>query len=133
MQPDLASAPGGRPPARILIVDDHEVFRAACRALLRTEGIDVIADVPAGDEAIAAAVELRPDVAIVDVTPADDAGFKIASRLAALPDPPRVVLASSTNRRQFGSKLDGYRFVAKADICAQAIANPAQAGRHPCP
>ena len=127
MQPDLASTVGGRPTMRVLLVDGHEVFRAACRALLRTEGIDVIADVPAGDEAIRAAAALRPDVVIVDVTPADDSGFRMARRLAGLPDPPVVMLASSADRCQFGSQLDGHRFIAKADIRAEAIAVIAQA------
>ena len=119
--------PSGRRPVRVLIVDGHEIFRTACRALLRTEGIDVIADVPAGGEVIAAAAALRPDVVIVDVTPADDTGFRIARRLASLPDPPAVMLASSADRYQFGPQLNGYRFIAKADIRAEAIAVTAQA------
>jgi len=41
MQPDTASALDRKQSARILIVDDHEISRAALRALLRTEGIDV--------------------------------------------------------------------------------------------
>jgi DNA-binding NarL/FixJ family response regulator len=121
MQPDLAGAAGRRPAVRVLLVDGHEVFRAACRALLRTEGIDVVADVPAGDEAIRAATALRPDVVIVDVTPADDIGFRVARRLAGLADPPVVMLASSADRRRFGSRLGGHRFIAKADIRAERI------------
>ncbi|HEY7324563.1 MAG TPA: response regulator [Streptosporangiaceae bacterium] len=121
MQADLASAAGGRPGVRVLLVDGHEVFRAACRALLRTEGIDVVADVPADDGAIRAASALRADVVIIDVTPADDSGFRIARRLAELPDPPVVMLASSADRYQFGSRLDGHRFIAKADISAERI------------
>jgi hypothetical protein len=62
-------------------------------------------------------------VVIIDVIPADDTGFRIARRLASLPDPPAVMLASSADRSQFGSQLDGYRFIAKADICAQATAS----------
>ena len=122
MQPDPARGPSGKHPMRILIVDDHEVFRAACRALLRTEGMDVIADVPAGSTAIPTAIALRPEVAIVDVTPADDTGLGIVRRLAALPDPPAIVLTSSAERGQFGAQLDGYRFIAKADLRAEAIA-----------
>jgi hypothetical protein len=61
-------------------------------------------------------------VAIVDVTPAAEAGFGIADGLRALPAPPTVILTSSTERTQFGAKLNGLRFVAKADICAAAIA-----------
>jgi DNA-binding response OmpR family regulator len=106
---------------RILIVDDHEISRAALRALLRTEGADV-ADVGTGDAAISAAVAFRPDVAIVDVTPADPAGFLVARRLRALPGAPAIVLTSSVNRCRFGSRLNGHQFIAKADLCASAIA-----------
>ena len=88
MQPDPASGTSGKHPMRILIVDDHEIFRAAFRALLRTQGMDVIADVPAGSTAITTAIALRPEVAIVDVTPADDTGMGIVRRLATLPRSP---------------------------------------------
>src|SRR5215467_771827 len=91
------------PPTRILIVDDHEVSRAALRALLRTEGIDVA------------------DVGIVDVAPADPSGFLIARQLQALPHAPPVVLTSSSSRRWFGSQLGRHMFIAKADLCARAI------------
>jgi two-component system response regulator AlgR len=104
-----------------MIIDDHEISRAACRALLRTEGIDVVADMAAGDPAIAAAAALRPDVAVVDVSPAAGTGFGMARRLRALPDPPAVVLTSSTELTEFGTQLGGHSFVAKAVLCAQAI------------
>jgi two-component system, NarL family, response regulator DesR len=107
-------------PMRVLIIDDHEISRAAVSALLRTEGVDV-ADAGTGEAAIAVAIAFRPAVAIVDVTPADATGFLIADRLRALPDPPTVVLTSSTTKGRFASQLDGYRFVAKADLCVEAI------------
>jgi CheY-like chemotaxis protein len=123
MQPDTASAhAGGTRPTRILLVDDHEISRAALRALLRTEGLDV-ADAPAGGAAITAAIAFRPDVAIVDVTPANPAGFLTARQLRALPDAPHVVLTSSASRRRFGSRLERHPFIAKADLCARAIEN----------
>ena len=109
-------------PTRVVIIDDHEISRAACKALLRAEGLDVIADLAAGDQALTAARTLRPDVAIVDVTPTVGTGFGIADRLRALPVPPIVILTSSTDRAQFGARLNGLRFIAKADICAAAIA-----------
>jgi CheY-like chemotaxis protein len=117
MPPDAVN---GQRPMRALIIDDHEISRAAVSALLRTEGLDV-ADARAGEAAIAVAIAFRPAVAIVDVTPVDAAGFRIADRLRALPDAPAVVLTSSVDRRRFASRLDGYRFVAKADLCVQAI------------
>ena len=120
MQSPTGNARSGSRAARILIVDDHEISRAALRALLRTEGIDV-ADVQTGEPAITAAIAFRPDVVIIDVTPADPAGFLIARRLQALPDAPAVVLTSSASRRRFGSRVDHHPFIAKADLCARAI------------
>jgi two-component system, OmpR family, response regulator len=120
MRPDTATTPSRRQPRRILIVDDHEISRAAIRALLRTEGIDV-SDVGTGNAAITAAAAFRPDVVVVDVRPADPAGFRIALQLKALPDAPAVVLTSSTGRCRFGSQLDRHLFIAKADLCARAI------------
>ena len=117
------AAPGDSPqPARIMIIDDHEISRAACRALLRTEGAEVVADLGASDQAIAAAAMLRPDVAVIDVTPLDNTGFDLAERLRALPDPPAVILTSSTDRTTFGTRLKNHSFIAKSDLCAATIA-----------
>lgn len=122
MRTSTASSAGGASPTRIIIIDDHEITRAACTALLRAEGLDVIADLGASGQALTAARMLRPDVAIIDVTPAADTGFGLAGRLRALPIPPVVILTSSTDRARFGARLNGLSFIAKADICAAAIA-----------
>jgi DNA-binding NarL/FixJ family response regulator len=105
-----------------MIIDDHEISRAAFCALLRSEGADVVADLGAGHDAVAMARALRPEAVIVDVTPAAGTGFGIARRLRALPAPPIVILTSSTDRTRFGSQLDGHVFITKADICSAAIA-----------
>jgi CheY-like chemotaxis protein len=118
-RPMRAGANGQRP-MRVLLVDDHEISRAAISALLRTEGADV-AGVGTDDTAIAVAIAFRPAVAIVDVTPADATGFRIAGLLRALPDGPAVVFTSSVSRQRFASRLDSYRFVAKADLSVQAL------------
>ena len=118
-RPVRAGANGQRP-MRVLLVDDHEISRAAVSALLRTQGAEV-ADLATGEAALAVAIAFRPAVAIVDVTPADARGFVIAARLRALPGGPAVVLTSSADRRRFASQLGCYRFVAKADLCVQNI------------
>jgi DNA-binding NarL/FixJ family response regulator len=109
-----------------MIIDDHEISRAAFCALLRSEGADVVADLNARHDALATARALHPEVAIVDVTPAADTGFGIARRLRALPAAPIVILTSSTDRARFGARLDGHVFIAKADICSAAIARLAR-------
>jgi DNA-binding NarL/FixJ family response regulator len=37
---------GRQSPLRVVIVDNHAISRAACRALLRTEGVEVLAGMP---------------------------------------------------------------------------------------
>ena len=110
-----------------MIIDDHEISRAAFCALLRSEGVDVVADLSASHDVLATARTLNPEVVIVDVTSAADAGFAIARQLRALlPAPPIVILTSSTDRTRFGAQLDGHVFIAKADIRLAAIARLAR-------
>jgi DNA-binding NarL/FixJ family response regulator len=52
---------------RILIADDHEVVRSDLRAILEAHpGWEVVAEVADGKQAIAKALEIKPDVAILD-------------------------------------------------------------------
>jgi DNA-binding NarL/FixJ family response regulator len=52
---------------RILIADDHEVVRSGLRAILEAHpGWEVVAEVADGRQAIAKALELKPDIAILD-------------------------------------------------------------------
>lgn len=122
-----AQCPGQTAVLRILIIDGHDISRAAFRALLRTEGMNVVADLGVGDDMLAAASALRPDVAVVDVGPRAEAGFDIARKLRALPSAPTVILTSSADRALFGPELSGYPFLAKADISAAALRHLAQA------
>ncbi|MDH6622786.1 DNA-binding NarL/FixJ family response regulator [Streptomyces sp. LBL] len=56
------------PPVRLLLCDDHAVVRAGLRALLSSaEGIDVVGEAATGEEALAAAARLRPDVVLMDL------------------------------------------------------------------
>jgi CheY-like chemotaxis protein len=127
MEPS-AQCRGQTPALRILIVDNHDISRAAFRALLRTEGMNVVSDLGAGDDVLAAASALRPDVAIVDVAPQADAAFGMARKLRALPSAPTVILTSSADRALFGPELNGHPFLAKADIHASALRHLAESG-----
>ena len=58
-----------RPPSiRVLVVDDHHVVREGLRRMLEMEnGIQVIGEARSGEEAIAKAVSLSPDVIVMDL------------------------------------------------------------------
>ncbi|MFH8789979.1 response regulator [Streptomyces roseoverticillatus] len=62
--------PEARPPARIriLLCDDHAVVRAGLLALLASApGIEVVGEAGGGEEAVALAARLRPDVVLMDL------------------------------------------------------------------
>ena len=53
---------------RILIADDHAVVRQGFRALLEREGFDVVGEAVNGQDAVRLAGELKPDIALLDVS-----------------------------------------------------------------
>jgi DNA-binding NarL/FixJ family response regulator len=109
----------------VLIVDDHDEFRASARALLELQGFRVVGDVEDGESALEAAERLRPDVVLLDVQLPGMDGFEAAERLAATARPPRIVLVSSRRRSAYAARLPGAPvagFLAKHDLTGAALA-----------
>jgi DNA-binding NarL/FixJ family response regulator len=68
---------------RVLIVDDHALFRRGLMLVLESEeGIDVVGEAEDGDEAIARAEQLAPDVVLMDVRMPKVSGIEATRRLA---------------------------------------------------
>ena len=76
----LRSAPGA--PIRVLIVDDHHLFRTGIRALLEEEGFEV-ADAANGDAALRRLDGFAPDVVVMDVNMPGLSGIEATRRIAA--------------------------------------------------
>ena len=75
-------------PLRVLIADDHPVFRNGMRALLSsTPGMEVAGEAATGDEAIVGTAEIQPDVVLMDLQMPGTGGIEATRRiLAASPD-----------------------------------------------
>jgi DNA-binding NarL/FixJ family response regulator len=110
--------------ARVLIVDDHDDFRASAGALLEAEGFTVVGGVADGAAAVDAVERLCPDVVLLDVQLPDLDGFAVAERLAAMSDPPRVVLISSRDARSYGARVSAASacgFLAKRELSGASL------------
>jgi DNA-binding NarL/FixJ family response regulator len=68
---------------RVVIADDHPLYRHGLADLLRRDGIVVAAEVPNGEAAIAAAVQSEPDVVVMDLNMPGLSGLDATRRLAA--------------------------------------------------
>lgn len=72
-------------PLRIMIADDHPVFRFGLRALLQAEdGLAVVGEATTGEEAIALATALQPDVVLMDINMPDVNGIEATRRILDL-------------------------------------------------
>ena len=69
-------------PVRILIVDDHEVVRQGVRAVLEAQtGWVICGEASNGREAVAKAVELRPDIVVLDISMPELNGLEAARQI----------------------------------------------------
>jgi DNA-binding NarL/FixJ family response regulator len=82
---------------RLLVVDDHELFRTGLRALLEEEGFRVM-DVAGGREALRVLDSFAPDVVVMDMQMPDLSGVEATRRLLALrPGTPVLMLTVSAD------------------------------------
>ncbi|CAM02943.1 LuxR family two component transcriptional regulator [Saccharopolyspora erythraea NRRL 2338] len=81
---------------RILVADDEHLIRNAIAGLLELEdGFEVVGQAASGDEALATALRVRPDVALLDLQLPGPDGIEVARRLAAqLPECRSIIVTS---------------------------------------
>ena len=92
---------------RILIADDHVLFREGMKSLLKSEdGIELIASASDGLEALELAGELRPDIVLMDVTMPRMNGIIATGKIVSkFPDIKVIVLSMHSDRRFIAETL----------------------------
>jgi DNA-binding NarL/FixJ family response regulator len=82
---------------RVLIVDDHALFRRGLREHLETSGLDVVGEAEDAAGALALCVETEPEVVLMDISMPGGSGIDATRRLrAAVPDTRVLMLTVST-------------------------------------
>jgi DNA-binding NarL/FixJ family response regulator len=95
-------------PIRVLLADDHTMFREGLAGILASYGgMEVIAEVPNDAEALRLAGELSPDVVIMQVQMPFERSKETLQAMRSFPDPPKMVIVTMFESPRYVRGLTG--------------------------
>ncbi len=116
---------------RVLLVDDHALFRMGMRKLLQAEGIDIVGEASNGRDGVRLAREVTPDVVIMDLEMPVMDGVEATRRLiAANEDAAIVVLTATDGDEPLDALLAGASGFLLKNAGASEIAGAVRAAAH---
>jgi two-component system nitrate/nitrite response regulator NarL len=93
---------------RILVIDDHALFRIGLSELLQRRGIDVMAAVSGSEDCLARVIDTRPDVVLLDMRMPGMSGLEVLARLRAAGHAmPVSMLTTSRDEKDLIASLQG--------------------------
>jgi len=91
---------------RILLIDDHTLFRVGLQGLLENRNIEVVASIGDGNEGIRVAMEIMPDVILLDMRMPEPDGLAVLHKLRENGlEMPIVILTTSSDENDLVASL----------------------------
>jgi DNA-binding NarL/FixJ family response regulator len=87
-------------PIRVMVVDDHPMWRDAVARDLAEAGYEVVATAADGAQALRVAAAARPDVVVLDLQLPDMSGVEVTAGLRAVHPPAHVLVLSASGEQQ---------------------------------
>ena len=95
-------------PIRVLLADDHTMFRQGLAGILASYGgMEVVAEVPNDEDALRLARELSPDVVVMQVQMPFERAKETLRQMRAFVDPPKVVIVTMFESPRYVRELTG--------------------------
>src|SRR3954470_12445641 len=85
---------------RVMVVDDHPMWRDAVARDLQEAGHEVVATAADGAEAVRRAPAARPEVVVLDLQLPLVSGVEVTRALVAMPAPPRILVLSASGEHE---------------------------------
>jgi len=90
---------------RVLIVDDQEPFRVAARMVVElTDGFEVVGEAETGEESVAMAADLQPDLVLMDVNLPGINGLDATREILTASDTVVVLLLSTYEEAEYAPR-----------------------------
>ncbi len=109
---------------RVLLADDHRIVREALRMVLERD-CEVVAEVASGEEAVAIAVRLKPQVVVMDLAMAGIGGLSAARRIAKEAPACKVLVLSQYEDEEYVLEALGEAgcagYMVKTDAAAELL------------
>jgi DNA-binding NarL/FixJ family response regulator len=83
---------------RVMIVDDHDLFRTGLRSLLEEQGVNVVGEAATGEEAVRGVQQTTPDVVVMDLNMPGMSGVEATRHITADAPLTRVVVLTISDQ-----------------------------------
>ncbi len=109
---------------RVVLADDHTMFRQGLSALLTREGLDVVGEAADGGEALRLLHDIQPDVALLDLSMPVMNGLEVVRELARLAPEIRAILLTMHTEDSYvleALRVGVWGYVLKAQAAADVV------------